>query len=129
MNKAAIICRLHEITDHYLLGAGSWPAKGELLAPFWKTIRDFGLEEDVPGRPGNTRSTALGKELNLDLVMAFVGAFDLWEIPYVLESSGYLEESEADELYSAAPGDAQLEIRRYVLRAYFNFCNRSKLLN
>jgi hypothetical protein len=29
MNKVAIICKLHEITDRYLLGAGSWPAPQE----------------------------------------------------------------------------------------------------
>jgi hypothetical protein len=129
MNKAAIICRLHEITDHYLLGGGSWPADGEPLAAFWKTLKDLGLDEDVPGSPGTKQSTALGKELKLDLVMAFVGAFDLWEIPYVLESNGYLEESEAEKLYSIPPEDAELEIRRYVRRAYFKFCNRSKFLN
>ena len=40
MNKVAIICKLHEIADHYLLGSGSWP--------------------------GTSRFTALGKEMNLD---------------------------------------------------------------
>jgi hypothetical protein len=53
MDKAAIICKLHEITDHYLLGVGSWPTDREPLATFWKTLRDVGLEEDVPGRPGS----------------------------------------------------------------------------
>jgi hypothetical protein len=51
---------------------------------------------DVPDSRGSTRSTALGKELNLDLLMAFVGAWDIWEIPYILEENGYLEESEAE---------------------------------
>jgi len=26
MNKAIVIGKLHEIADHYLLGAGTWPA-------------------------------------------------------------------------------------------------------
>jgi|SRR5450432_211663 hypothetical protein len=31
MNRTAIICKLHEITDHYLLGAGTWPADRRFL--------------------------------------------------------------------------------------------------
>jgi hypothetical protein len=32
-----------------------------------KTIRELGLDEDVPDSLGTTQSTALGKELKLDL--------------------------------------------------------------
>ena len=85
MDKAEVICKLHEIADHYLLGAGTWPADPESLPAFFKTVRDLGLYEDVlDSLPGTTRSTPLGKELRLDLVMAFVGAWDMWEIPCVL---------------------------------------------
>jgi hypothetical protein len=129
MNKAAIVCKLHEIADHYLFGTGPWPPDREVLAPLWKTLKELGLEEDVPGRAGSTQFTALGKELNVELMMAFVGAFDLWEIPYILESSGYLDEAEADTLYSASPAHPEYMIRQYVLRAYFRFCNRSTGLN
>jgi hypothetical protein len=128
MNKASVICKLHEITDHYLLGAGTWPADREKLPALNKTFRNLGLDEDVPGSPGTTRSTALGKELKIDLLMAFVGAWDIWEIPYILEKNGYLEESEAEELY-AGPLMDEPKLRWYVLRAYLNFCNRSHLLN
>jgi hypothetical protein len=75
MDKAAVICRLHEITDHYLLGSGTWPANREFLPAFFKTVRELGLDEDVPDSPRTTRYTALGKELKLDLLMAFVGAW------------------------------------------------------
>jgi hypothetical protein len=129
MNKASIICKLHEITDHYLLGAGTWPADREKLQALYKTFRNLGLDEDVPGSPGTTRSTALGKELKIDLLMAFVGAWDIWEIPYILEKNGYLEESEAEELCAGPLMEAEQKLRWYVLRAYLNFCNRSHLSN
>jgi hypothetical protein len=94
MDKAAIICKLHQIADHYLLGVGTWPADRESLLAFSKTVRDLGLDEDVPDSPaGTTRATPLGKELKLDLVMAFVGAWDMWEIPYVLHEYGYIDET------------------------------------
>ncbi|MGY4348686.1 hypothetical protein ACVWXM_005153 [Bradyrhizobium sp. GM7.3] len=48
MNKMSIISELHKITDQCLLGAGSWPAE-EMLPAFWKTLKDLGLYEDVPG--------------------------------------------------------------------------------
>ena len=129
MNKAIIIGRLHEIVDHYLLGAGAWPADRETLPAFWRTVREFGLEEDVPDSPRTTRSTALGKELKLDLLMAFVGAWDIWEVPYILEEHGYIEESEAEELCTGPLIEAERKLRWHVLRAYLNFCNRSHLSN
>jgi hypothetical protein len=67
MDKAAIICQVHKITDYYLLGPGTWPLDREFLPAFLKTIRELGLDEDVPDSLGTTQSTALGKELKLDL--------------------------------------------------------------
>jgi hypothetical protein len=129
VDKAAVICKLHEIIDYYLFGEGIWPADRESLHAFYKMVRELGLDEDVVGHPGTTRSTALGKELKLDLVMAFVGAWDLWEIPYVLEEHGYIEETEAEELCLGPLVKAERRLRWLVLRAYFEFCNRSQRAN
>ena len=85
VDKVLVICKLHEIVDYYLLGDGTWPLDRESLQAFWKTVRDLGLDEAVAGQPGTTRFTVLGKELKLDLIMAFVGAWDMWEIPSILE--------------------------------------------
>ena len=130
MDKAEVICKLHEIADHYLLGAGTWPADPESLPAFFKTVRDLGLYEDVlDSLPGTTRSTPLGKELRLDLVMAFVGAWDMWEIPFVLVEHGYIDETEAEELWTGPLAQAERRLRWLVLQAYFEFCNRSKRPN
>jgi hypothetical protein len=130
MNKAAIICKLHAIADRCLLEPGNWPANRECLAAFHKTVRDLGLDEDVPDSPGSTRSTPpLGTELQLDMLMVFVGAREIYEIPYFLETYGYIEESEADEIWSGPPTKLERTIHRHVLRAYFRFCNRVKPLN
>jgi hypothetical protein len=129
MNKAAVICKLHQITDHYLLGEGTWPADGGFLPTFFKMVRELGLDEDVPDSSRTTRSTALGKELKLDLFMAFVGAWHLWEIPYILQDNGYLEESEVEELCSGPLIQAERKLHQYVLRAYLDFCNGRKRPN
>jgi hypothetical protein len=129
MDKAAVICKLHKIADHYLLGAGTWPADRESLSAFFKTVRELGLNEDVASHPGTTRSTTLGKELKLDLVMAFVGAWEMWEIPSVLEEHGYIEGTETEELLTGPLVEAERRLRWLVLRAYFDFCNRSECSN
>jgi hypothetical protein len=129
-NKAAIICKLHELADFYLLGPGTWPARRESLATFSKAVREMGLDEDVPdSSPGTTRCTDLGKDLNLHLFMAFVGAWDLCEVPWILETNGYLEETETDAIEWISPQILERVIRGYVLRAYFKFCNRSEHVN
>jgi hypothetical protein len=114
-----VICELHQLIDHYMIGQGTWPADRESLPAIFKTVRRLGLDEDVPDSPRTTRSTKLGEELQLDLMMAFVGAWDIWEIPQILESKGYLDESEADELCLAPLTEAEAErrLRWYVLRA------------
>jgi hypothetical protein len=130
MNKAEITGRLHQIADHLLLGAGNWPLSSERLEEFWKWVRECGLEEDAPDSgPGATQASALGREINLYLMMTFIGAFEIWEIPSILESKGYITEAEADELWELPPDDAEALIQRYVVRAYLQFCNRTKLAN
>jgi hypothetical protein len=129
MNKAAIACKLHEIADDYMFGTAKWPMEGGALATFSKMLKELGLEEDVPGTPGNIRSTTLGQEMCVGLINVFDGAHEIGEIPLILEWSGYLEEQEADELMSGPQDDVELRILPYVLRAYKRFCNRSGLLN
>jgi hypothetical protein len=126
VDKAAVVCQLHAIIDHYLLGEGSWPVPTEALPSLYKTFRELGLNEDCPDDPDCERSTALGKELRFELFLAFVGAYDMWDIPIILEENGYLEESEAEEIYwHLPPLQAERKLHRYVLRAYRKYCNRS----
>jgi hypothetical protein len=129
LNKADICRRLHAAAEFHLLGAGSWPADRESLGSFWKLLGDLGLTEDVPGEPATSRYTVLGKELNVELMMIFAGAVDLWEIPLLLDLMGYLDDDEADAIYSTTSKHPDRVIRRHVLRVYLKFCNRSKLLN
>ena len=80
MNKAEITRRFHQIADHLLLGAGNWPLSSERLEEFWKWVRECGLEEDTPDSgPGTSQASALGREINLYLMMTFIGAFEIWE--------------------------------------------------
>jgi hypothetical protein len=42
------------------------------------------------------RNTPLGRELHLDLLMVFMGLWDQWEIPMILEDHGLIDDLEAD---------------------------------
>lgn len=103
MNKAEIICKLHAIADHHLLGPGEWPARRKSLAAFWRSLRDMGLEEDVSDVPATTRLTALGKALHVEPFMAFIGGIELWEIPTALWCDGSIAEADADAMYAVDP--------------------------
>jgi len=61
--------------------------------------------------------------------MAFVGSWDLCEVPGILEKNGYLEEAETEAIEGMTTQMLERVIRSYVLRAYFKYCNRSKQLN
>ena len=130
MNKAEIFLKLREEADFHLLGAGTWPSDRESIAAFQKAKKELGLEEDVPGSPGHTRSTALGRELNVDLMTVFAGAFHVFDVPEILESRGYIEPAETRALISLeSEAEAEKLVREHVLRAYLKFCNHSHLMN
>ena len=97
MDKTIAICKLQEIADHHLLGPGGWPACGESVPAFFRTIRDLGLDEAVQG--GFTRSTTLGNELSVELMTVFAGCWDSVNVPNILAEHGYIEWSEAEELW------------------------------
>jgi hypothetical protein len=107
-------------------GDDIWPADRENLQAFFKTVRDLGLDETVAGQSGATQPTALGRELKLDLMMAFVGATDMWEIPGILEDHGYIDDIDVETLIC---GGGKRRIKWLVRRSYFEFCNRTERTN
>jgi len=80
------------------------------------------VQEEVPGETGTTRITALGAELNFDLLMVFMGYLWEWDIPEVLIENKLIDESEADDIYDALESgiDPESVLRRRVQRAYFD---------
>lgn len=76
---------------------------------------ELGLTETVPGNPDQTQLTALGKELNTDLVMVSIGLWDYLEVPIILEERGLSDEFEADQIYERLEGS---ETPEHVLRPF-----------
>ena len=130
LNKAHICRALYNAAEFHLFGAGSWPADRESSSAFWKMLDDFGLTTVVSdGKPGTIQYTPLGLELNVELMSIFTGAVGLWDIPLLLDLMGHLDDEEAETIYASTSRHPELVILQLVRRAYFKFCNPSKLLN
>jgi len=91
----------------------------------------MGLEEQVPGDTETCRTTALGREHQLDLIELFTGLWEDWEIASMLEELGLIDQSECEFIYDQLeagtdPEDVMLPV---VQKAYFEYYNPSKYLN
>ena len=129
-NNATAICTLHEIADYCLFGSGEWPASREAASALNGIARSFGLDEDVQGSlPRTTRFTPLGIELKAELMMMFAGCWEPAEIPHILADNGYIDWSEAYELWELPTCEFEWKLRVLVKRAYLDFCGRFKLLH
>jgi hypothetical protein len=123
MNQTAeALCKLYAIADHRLLGTGGWPACEEETAAFFRITEDWELAEDGP-------ITALGFEVSIDLMTVFAGCEMLAHIPEILEHYGYINSSEADELWKLPFTEFEARLHSFVFRAYRDFCGHSKWLN
>jgi hypothetical protein len=97
----------------------------------YRRLEEMGLEERVPGEKETWRSTPLGRELRSDLLMVFLGLWDEWEVPEILEHYGVIDDLECESLWDllGAGHDPETVLKRYVLQAYFAHYKRPKLLN
>jgi len=81
-----------------LFGSGPWLADRESCVALQTKLEQMGLEERVPGERDTRRITPLGKELHSDLVMVFLGLWDEYEIPMILEDHGFIDDLEAEHI-------------------------------
>jgi hypothetical protein len=76
------------------------------------------------------RNTPLGKELDVDLFQVFMGHWDEWEVPTILERYRLIDESEADGILERmTEANAERVLSGYVKRAYFNYRKATKFLH
>jgi hypothetical protein len=96
-----------------------------------RKLSRMGLQEAVPGQANTTRNTTLGSEFKLDLLMAFMGMFDPYDVPYILAEHGLIDKSESHYLEELLyDGDDPEDILRdCVQQAYYSYYNPSGRLN
>ncbi len=105
--------------------AAPWPMDVSELAAFDKVLLTAGLVETAPGEGDGWRKTPLGDAINLDLLMVFLGMWDKWEVPLVLQDNGLIDEAEYKRLWDLlGTGADYTALRPVVRRAYARAMDR-----
>jgi hypothetical protein len=97
--RSEVIQTLHALIHERLFGDGPWLAAREITTALIKKLDAMGLNEPIPEKPNTHRLTALGREVNIELMQVFMGVWCEYEIPMILEEYGLLSEEEIDEIY------------------------------
>jgi hypothetical protein len=130
MNKAKIVAELENMVVARLFGRHTWLADRETFCAVNRKLIQMGLVEVVCVEPVTWRSTPLGNELDVRLFEVFMGLFDEWEVPMILEHYRFIDESEADVIWARMDkGDAESILIGYVKRAYFVYRKANKFLH
>jgi hypothetical protein len=116
--KREIWTRLETIAATRLFGDGDWLADLETASALSNLLQEMGLKEQVPNHPNTTRTTSLGKEFNVDLLMVFMGLWEPWDSIFVLEKHELLDGDEIDALFDLVNAEKYSELKTRVQQAY-----------
>ena len=88
-------CNFDEVVQARLFdNTAPWPVVESELEDFHRTFETLGLVETVPGKRGGWRNTTLGNSINLDLLMVFLGIWDRFDVPWILQKNGLIDATE-----------------------------------
>jgi hypothetical protein len=131
MTRSEILVEIDAMIFARLFGGNGWLADKETAPVLSKRLQQLGLEERVPAEEETWRSSSLGRELHCDLLMVFLGLWDEWDIPLILEKHGSVDDLECEAIWQAlgAGRDPESVLKRYVIEAYFAHYKRTELSN
>jgi hypothetical protein len=130
MNKAEIIAELENMVAARLFSGQPWLADRETISAYHRRLIQMGLVEQVCVEPPTWRYTPLGKEVDIELFEVFMGLWYEWDVPFILEEYGLLDESEFDAISECtSEANAELLLSGYVKRAYFDYRKAAKFLH
>jgi hypothetical protein len=110
-----------------LFGADRWLAYEDEVPRLFKWVLKTGLAELVPGKPDSWRATALGKEMDVDLLVVFLGIFDELDVVEILADRGFIDSRELDRLWNLldAGYDPEVVLKPIVRAAYRRYFERT----
>ena len=130
MNKAKIIAELENMVAARLFSGQRWLADLETNSAYHRKLIKMGLVEQVHAEPPTWQYTPLGKEVDVELFEVFMGIIYDWDVPFILEEHGLLDESESDAIYECtSEANAERLLSGYVKRAYFEYRKAAKSLH
>jgi hypothetical protein len=129
MTKAEIAAELEAIAWNRLFNCRQWLPDRETIWALHQKLIKMGLVEHISS---NTwRNTPIGTELDVDLFQVFMGLFDVWEVPFILEDRRLIDEWESDSICARMERKANPEfvLEGVVRRAYLDYGKATKLLH
>ncbi len=127
-SKGEALAAVHAAMDSRLFGEGDWLVDRESCNAVDRLLHEHGFLLQLSD--SSSRSTPLGKETDVDLLMCFLGLWDEWEIPNILHLRGYIDLEECEEIYEQLErGEPEQVIRPVVQKVWRLFCNPSGLLS
>jgi len=128
LTRTEIARRLHEMVDERLFGDKSWPTDKESANEVNATLLELGL---IDRTEQGYRNTPLGNELDVELLEAFMGNWDEYELPEILEMRGLIKEDALQHLRRILCKRTGWEstFKEYVRRAYSQYFNPTQSLN
>lgn len=130
IDKRAVLLDLHVMMHFRLFGRCYWLADREACDALSRKLDDLGLQERVSGDEDTSTKRPLGNELPLDLIMVFLGLWDEWEMPNILERHGLIDEIDESRIYDllASSRDPERVLRPIVRKAFRDHFHPSALL-
>ena len=127
---AHVIADVHMMVTTRLFSSEAWLPDREACGAIRKKLEDLGLEERVSPDSDTTTCTPLGKELELDLIMVFIGLWDTPEMPLILEQYGLIDRIDEFRIYDRLEfgDDPERVLRPIVQKAFLEYYNPSGLL-
>jgi hypothetical protein len=129
MTKAEIVAELEAMAWNRLYNCPQWLPDRETIWAVDQKLIKMGLVERISS--DTWRNTPLGTELDINLFQVFMGLFDVWEVPYILEDHRLIDEWESDSIYARMSRKANPEfvLLECVRRAYLDYGKATKFLH
>jgi hypothetical protein len=129
MTKAEIVAELEAMAWNRLYNCPQWLPDMETIWTVDQKLIKMGLVERISS--DTRRNTPLGTELNIDLFQVFMGLFDVWEVPFILEDHRLIDEWESDGIYArmARKANPELVLAGVVRRAYLDYGKATRFLH
>jgi hypothetical protein len=124
ISKAEIAAQLRNMTEERLFGTKPWPIDDNFAVH--QQMLDWGLKVEIDN-DGSCTTTALGRELDVNLLEAFMGHHELSEIPEILVEYGLLTKEEAYHIIFdrwERDGEELEDILPSILRRVYRACSR-----